>query len=1382
MKIRRVEIQGFKSFADRTVLRFGEGITGVVGPNGCGKSNIVDAIRWVMGEQSAKHLRGSGMQDVIFAGSESRGPSGMSEVTISFKNDGNLVPPEYQRHDEISVTRRLFRDGTSEYAINKVQCRLRDIHDLFMGTGIGKNAYSIIEQGRIGLIVTSKPEDRRAIIEDAAGVSRYKARRKQAERRIQATEQNLLRITDITEELSGRLKTLERQANRAEKYKRIKTELKELELHQATHRYLELQTLETFDRRQAKQLRAEIEEAEQAIAADEARLAEALEAFEQRDEALRERETKISADQQALALAKNNAEFLDRERTKLLDRKAEAETETTELNAELERLQAERAEARANRDALESSDGAELKSLDDREAALANLNTKIGAAESALDADKQAMVDALTAIAEHKNNLANLERAGRDLEVQIGRSLTAKKSAAGKAREAEAKAKDLSKTLEDNRQLKLSLEDERSTQEALVEKLREEMAETEAQLQRAREELMDKRSRLKTLDDIQKNYEGCTDAVRRLMKQKERDPSLSTALHGLVADVVSAEPRFEAAVEAVLGDRLQYVIVNSQDDGLASIDFLKKNDSGRSSFIPLDLREDHVSWAPWPSSRPPGASSQPPAEANGAAHDNGATHSATNGTSAVATDALTADGRPADPGVAADRTHGADAQAEAAPVDDAQGAPRTDTEDAPADHEAPTHGAVPTTPTAVEAPERLAARHTGSQQGSQQGSPQGLQDRARDADPDRTMVPRGSAMHAATDVAAGPALPTPALTDLPYPENADSMYWWPEESELWPDMGAPGVCGKMVDLVRAQPGYEHVARVLMGDVVIVDGLNQAQNLWRSNGHRKTLVTLSGEVLDPVGVLTGGSSEGKSKGMLKQKREIKELTDDVRRLEAKATVAEERYTTLKQRVADLDKQIQTLSKQGHAEELSLVNLEQDLRRLEDELQRESDEKRSRGEEIEMLRKKRASVSDEAEKSTWAVAELEKARTAAEQRVTERAAEVTGLKQDLGKLSEDVTDLKVKVAANREKRDSSAKHLERVERRIGEVETRLVRLAEIVEECATELDVIAERITQAEQEGETLEASLVKDREEVRVAREALEGEQREVKAEAAQTREKRTAIDAMKEALSELTLKIREVQIGLENLVAQIDERYRIHLPEILTDYHLMPRMSAEHEKATAKLRRQLDNIGPINLTAIDEFKEVGERYEFLNGQKKDLEEAIASLKAAIKRINKTSKERYVEAFRLVNEKFQAVFPKLFNGGRCALVMTDESDPLESGIEMLAQPPGKKLQSVNLLSGGEKALTAVSLIFAIFLIKPTPFCLLDEVDAPLDEANVGRYNEMLREMSSISQFILITHNKRTMELPDRLYGVTMEEPGISKIVPVDIIQDRKLQAV
>lgn len=1268
MKIRRVEIQGFKSFADRTVLRFGEGITGVVGPNGCGKSNIVDAIRWVMGEQSAKHLRGSGMQDVIFAGSESRGASGMSEVTISFKNDGALVPQEYKSYDEISVTRRLYRDGTSEYAINKVPCRLRDILDLFMGTGIGKNAYSIIEQGRIGLIVTAKPEDRRAFIEDAAGVSRYKARRKQAERRIQATEQNLLRITDITDELSQRLRSLERQAKRAERYKRIKTELKELELHQAAHKYLELDTLERFDTRQSTALRTEIDDAEQGIEADEARVAEALEAFEARDEALRGREEEIHGHQQALALAKNNAEFLTRERTKLEDRKVEAEVETTELTAERERLGAEQEEARTIHATLSSSGGDELDTLDKREAAVTELSEKIEVASTDLESEKRSMFDALTAIAEHKNNLANLARAGTDLETQIGRSLDAKKSAAARARDADKKLKEIEETLNENRQLKLSLEGEKQSQEELLAKLRTDLAETESQLLAAREELMDKRSRLHTLLDIQSNYEGCTDAVRRIMTQKERDPSLSTSLHGLVADVISAEPRYEAAVEAVLGERLQYVIVNNQDDGIKSIDYLKKNDSGRSSFIPLDLREDHVSWAPWPSSRPP---EHAPIES---------------------------------------------APAEAAPVEAAP------VEAAPVEAEAP-----------VESPKEQLSSHAGTQ--------------------------------------------------LPVPEAAaDSMFWFPDENELWPDMSDPSVCGKMVELVRSQPGYEHVARVLLGDVVVVEDLPEAKRLWKSNGHRKTLVTLTGDVLDPVGVLTGGSSEGKSKGMLKQKREIKELTEDVRMLEAKVGIAEEQQATLKRRIEGIEASIQKLSKDGHAEELSIVNLERASERLQEELTRESDEKRSRGEEIEMLRKKRASVGAEAEKSKWTVEELEASREKAEARVQERSAEVTGLREQLARLSEDLTDLKVKVAANREKRDASAKHLERVERRIEEVDARLEKLAELIRHATEEIASLGERIDSASVEATSLEEKLEVEREEVRVAREALEEETKQVRAEASKTREKRREIDLLKEQLADLNMQIRERQIGAENLRAQIDERYRVELLEILTDYHHMPRMSEEHEKKAAKLRRQLDNIGPINLTAIDEFKEVSERYEFLNGQKKDLEEAIASLKSAIRRINKTSKERYVEAFRLVNEKFQAVFPKLFNGGRCALVMTDESDPLESGIEMLAQPPGKKLQSVNLLSGGEKALTAVSLIFAIFLIKPTPFCLLDEVDAPLDEANVGRYNEMVREMSSISQFILITHNKRTMELPDRLYGVTMEEPGISKIVPVDVRGERHLKAV
>ncbi|MEM7679102.1 MAG: chromosome segregation protein SMC, partial [Myxococcota bacterium] len=375
------------------------------------------------------------------------------------------------------------------------------------------------------------------------------------------------------------------------------------------------------------------------------------------------------------------------------------------------------------------------------------------------------------------------------------------------------------------------------------------------------------------------------------------------------------------------------------------------------------------------------------------------------------------------------------------------------------------------------------------------------------------------------------------------------------------------------------------------------------------------------------------------------------------------------------------------------------------------------------------------------------------------------------------------LKVQVAANREKRDGARRNLARIQQRLKDVDARLAKLAKSIENAKNQSTEVTAKIDSTQNQQVEIEAKLAADADAVTADRKQFEADSSKHKGEQSTLKDKRTRLDSQKTALGKAELKVREFELGQQNLIEQVDERYRLDLSDLLVDFHLHPPLSKSDHKRTGRLRKQLDGIGPINLTAIEERAEVGARHEFLMGQKKDLEEAIAALRAAIRRINKTSKDRYVEAFRLVNEKFQQVFPKLFNGGRCALVMVDEADPLESGIEMLAQPPGKKLQSVSLLSGGEKALTAVALIFGIFLIKPTPFCLLDEVDAPLDEANVGRYNELLREMSSISQFILITHNKRTMELPDRLYGVTMETPGISKIVPVDVVQSkRRLRAV
>jgi chromosome segregation protein len=1266
MKIRRLEIQGFKSFADRTVLTFGEGITGVVGPNGCGKSNIVDAIRWAMGEQSAKHLRGNGMQDIIFAGSESRGPVGLSEVTITFKNDGALVPPEYQELEEISVTRRLFRDGTSEYAINKVNCRLRDVLDLFMGTGVGKQAYSIIEQGRIGLIVTAKPEDRRMFIEEAAGISRYKARRKQAERRIEATEQNLLRVNDICAELKQRIGSLERQAKKAERYKRVKAELKELDLCAAAHRHFELWALSRFELANAAGKREAIELDERGLEDEEARIAEALAAFEARELEVRKKEDLVHQHQQAHALAKNNAEFLAREKDAQAERRQEAEAERAKLEVELVALQADRSAAEVLQSELDTSGSEEKDSLFTQERALVELEAQIAADEAELESDKQAMVATLTTIAKHNNNLLNLDRAATDLESRRARAEQAKEATSDKVKELEKEAKDLRHTLNENRQLKLALEDRRAAQEALLERLRGELIENEASLLAAREELMDKRSRYNSLLEIQRNYEGCQQGVRSIMRRKEDDPEFAHALHGLVADFVSAEPRFETAIEAVLGDRLQYVIVNSQSDGVASIDWLKAQADGRSSFIPLDLREDHVSWAPRtkPHQR----------ELNFAG-------------------------------------------ASAAPIAETSRPP-------------PSAGALHAYPIAASFSPSI----------------------ARPADSQ-----------------IGAALPASLL---PVPERAE------DDLDLWPKLDEPGVYGKLVDLVSTPPGYEHVKRVLLGDVVVVEEIETARKLWRENGHRKTLVTLSGEVLDPVGVLTGGSSEGVSAGMLSQKREIKELDDQVRMLEARVRITEERHSTLKNRIAELDRAIKELSKEGHLEEISIVRLERDLKRIEENLARHADERRRQDEEIGQIMDREAATAHEAEGSRSTLRALEEERAGREARVQQRAAATSTLREQARVLAEQVTSLKVTAAANAERRDGSERNLARILARIRDVELRLERLAEIIAEATSEIARLEAAIETARVDGDSLEVVLEAERNEIAVVRETLEADRGRLREEDARTRAKRKQIDKAKAELAEAQMRAREHELAREALAQQIDERYRVRVTDVLFDHHLSPPLSDEHKERMDKLRDQLDSIGPINLTAIDEFNEVNERYTFLSGQKSDLEQAIAALRGAIKRINRTSKDRYVEAFKLVNEKFQQVFPRLFNGGSASLMMLDENDPLESGIEMLAQPPGKKLQSVNLLSGGEKALTAVSLIFSIFLIKPTPFCLLDEVDAPLDEANVGRYNDLVRDMSQFSQFILITHNKRTMELPDRLYGVTMQEPGISQIVPVDIIGDRR----
>ncbi|MBI2374713.1 MAG: chromosome segregation protein SMC [Deltaproteobacteria bacterium] len=1290
MRIKRLEIQGFKSFADRTVVHFSDGITGIVGPNGCGKSNIVDALRWAMGERSAKHLRGASMEDVIFSGSDSRGPLGFAEVTVTFKNDGALVPPEYQSVAEISVTRRLFRDGTSEYLINRTKCRLKDVEDLFLGTGVGTKSYSVIEQGRIGLVVTAKPENRRELIEDAAGVTKYKVRRRQAEARLEASEQNLLRVTDILAELDKRMSGLERQAKRAEQYKVLKAELKTLDLEAAVHQFLELTVRQRFVTFEGDLARAELVEREAQVVTEDEKLRAAVEALDADREKLRTEEASLSELEQKLAVGIATAEHTDRALIGLKERTVETEAEHDRVRETFEARSTERTTLAASHASIATVTIEERQRLEAETGELVRTEDLIAKSEAQLERSQRILVECLTNVAQHESNLENLAKSRDDLEGRRQRLLAEKESIEQKLADLDQLARDTRTRLDENRQLKLALIEAKSSKEQALEKLQGQLVDKEAELLALREELMDKRSRLSSLEEIQRNYEGCEGGVRSIMKRSKAEGSFLDRVHGLVADVITSEPRLETAIEAVLGERLQYVIVRDQEEGVRSVEYLRRSQEGRSSFIPLDVRRTHVSWAP-KSAR----SKVPVAVAAGAGEVRGGIEIRGAALSPILVDAVSK--------------------------------PVASTSELPISDRPP--------------PSELVRE-------AQRLTVEAARGRTEDV-----VLPMG-------------ASPLGAST-LPVPELVE------DSEDVWPDLSAPGVLGRMLDLIQTPPGFEQIAYVLLGDVVVVEDLQRAKEIWAEGLHRKTIVTLEGDVLDPVGILTGGSSTGVTAGMLAKKREIKELERVVASLQKRLATVEASHKTLAKKISDLEDSIRSLRDEGHREDLTLVTVEKDLRSLEENGARHVERRVVVEREIEQVVESMNAVEAERERSRIAIEKLEERRGELTKSASSDTQTLSEAKARKILATERVTQLKVSVAQRTEQHEAARQNLDRLDAELTELATRLVRLDEVVRTSKSEITRLAEALVTAREGGQGIRERIDVQKAVIEELKKRLGSGSENVRAEDERLRAARKAIESLKDTLGARILDAKELAMARDTLESQIEERYQLELAAQVSDWHMAKLHGPEEDERRGRLRKKLDAMGEINLTAIAEFQEVQARHKFLDEQKQDLEAAIADLKTAIRRINKTSHERYMETFKLVNEKLQVVFPRLFGGGVASLEITGGADPLEAGVEMMIQPPGKKLQSASLMSGGEKALTAIALIFSIFLIKPTPFCLLDEVDAPLDDANVGRYNDLVKDMSSISQFILITHNKRTMEVPDRLYGVTMEEPGISKLVGVDL---------
>ena len=1227
MKIKRIEICGFKSFVDKTSISFPDPITSIVGPNGCGKSNVVDAIRWVMGEQSAKHLRGRAMEDVIFAGSESRGPAGFAEVSLSF--DAQSLSADAvaggvawgaARPEEIVVTRRLYRDGQSDYLLNGVPSRLRDVVEFFLGTGVGSKAYAIIEQGRIGFIVSSRPEDRRGLIDEAAGITRYKSKKKAAERRMDSTRQHLLRVTDIVGEIEGRLRSLRLQAQKAERYKRYKGELRDLDLWSSSQRYLG----HLADEKSAIAELAEVRERHDldaaALAVEEASVeAERLSGAEEANE---------------LATAKDDLFALSNRAQLGMQRAAHHESEATELTsrAEAGRKEAEELRARAiARGADVEEITAQLSEIDgdaERREREYDLEARLQ------DVRRVALIEARGAldgaVGEMASASARLARLGAERTAAMARREDLAARLAGLAGEEEAANERLSTLTSDESEFQervLTLRERveaarhrAADEEVQLTALRAELGRGELELETLREESHRRRSRLASLSEIQERYESFQKGVRAIMQEHQQGGGTAgvTGIEGIVADIMRPPPELETAVEAVLGERLGNVIVESHEAGVEAIQFLKQKSEGRSSFIPIALRAQRGE---------------------------------------VLYDAMGSSG---------------------------------------------------------------ASGSSGTGEGG--------------------------------------------LTPLVDPAAV---------ADVWPE--APGVRGKMLDLISYDRKYDAVATYLLGDVLVVEDLERALALWRETRTSKTIVTLEGEVIDPHGVVTGGSRESALAGVLEQKREIRELEAVMQRLDADVEAALARHVAKKQATADLGRLRDEGAVALRADEMALLGQEKDLERLVEERRRLEARRAALAAQTVDLTRAREESEARLEAATTALTDDGATLEDAERRAGELRLQTVALADEVDRGVAQLTTLKVAATQATERRKNARQTLERLLADRAADEARAVRLDSTIAEDLARGEVLREQVVELREEAELAQAEAEARARAHGERQSALEARQTALAAREAELRAARAEVSRLAQAASKLELRSREAGMRRSGIEEQVADRYRdVVIASVVYDYHLRALFGELEETRAVELRGLIERMGEINLTAIEESEELQKRFDFLTTQRTDLESAIGQLETAIEKINRASRKRFRETFDAVNAEFQAIFPRLFGGGHAHLALTDESDMLETGIEIVANPPGKKVsQNIELLSGGEKALTAVSLLFAIFLVKPSPFCVLDEVDAPLDEANVGRFNQVVREMTEFSQFIIITHNRRTMEIADRLCGVTMEEPGVSKLVAVNL---------
>jgi chromosome segregation protein len=1254
MRLNRLEIAGFKSFPDRAELTFDEGVTAIVGPNGCGKSNVVDALTWVLGEQSAKSLRGDRMEDVIFGGSDARKPTAAAEVRLRLSGVAARGPSNQRTvhrtagngngngHGDASVAgaaeqmsalavaveddtplivrdvelmRRLYRSGESEYLIDGTTCRLRDVQDLLMDAGLGVKAYAVIEQGKIGQILSARPTDRRQLIEEAAGVTKYKSRRRAAELKLEAAQQNLTRVDDIVFEVEKQRGALKRQAAKARRYKRLREELRRWEKVQFAQKYRVLgdaiesaRTRLAAAREREAVAAARVAELENDLERLRLELSEADGATTAARESAHACELEMGRLQQQIAFDRQQIEQLGSAAVEI-----EGEVQALEARREPARLELEARREAATRVAAERDEAAAALSAE--EAAYADAQRQIEGLEADVEASRSEVFAAVNAATALRHAMEHAAAA----QTRLGEQVSKLDVEDGDLRlEAERAARDRAAAEAALERARLAMDElrvERASRESELAGARAQRAERSRELRSSEHDLASLAARLESLEELDAARAQYGDAARALLAE-----SADFAHLGSVADYLEVDTRFERAVEACLGERLQYVVVPSRDHAAAGLRLALERNSGRVGFV----------------------------------------------------------------------------IAQAEPQD-----------------------------------------------------------------------------------VASPALPREGLTPL-----ADAI--------AFSGPAAPAIRALVADAWIA-PDFEIACRAAIST-------------------RAPIVTLEGDVFHGASVVEGGL-RAEARGILATKREIKELRE---RGDGQRSLVErlrEEISGLDVSIAGVEGAILSLQGEQHRQEKAVVGFELQLaaaREAAERVARKQEqiatERRTAHEEqrVQQARQEEARESivriemdqkaadDNLNRAQRRLFDAREAMQSQAHRAAEAKASHAALVERAGALLADVTRLEEASVELDARLSARIEELRRNQARRTELQGTVTAAEARLDEGLRSFEELKEKVREADERSQALRTTFEDQDGRIREARRALE----DVRGDAAQLEVVRATAES---DLSHLALScVETVQATIDDVaaeVAQLERDGQLASPkavddapepaEIEDDASEAESQSAVEEAApaaartltpdemVADLRAKIERMGAVNMMAIDQFDDLESRHAFLTAQRKDLIDSIAATGEAIRKIDKTTKERFREAFTVINQNFEHTFTTLFGGGRAGLVLLDESDQLESGIDIIAQPPGKRLQSVQLLSGGEKALTAMALMFAIFKYRPSPFCLLDEIDAPLDDANIGRFVEMLQGMQEHTQFILITHNRKTMEIADRLYGVTMEEPGVSKLISVQL---------